>query len=298
MIIPILLLSLCSLIPSVLFAQTEQAIHVIMVQVGNVSRALQLHIPAGHNGTTPLPLVFNLHGSNGTAERQELLTGMSAVADEEQFLLVGAMAAYEFPSGRLTWNADLDPDGVSDIEYISAAIDAVDRKTPVDRTRIFATGFSGGGRMTSRAGCELADQIAAIAPVAGIQFGKNCNPDRPIPVITFHGLADRSNPYSDVDSARTPEWVASVDGAVASWAKNNGCDSDAATDAVAKDVTRLSFQNCADGADVVLYQIRDGGHTWPGSPIAEMLPARWGKVNIDIDASRLIWEFFEAHPLP
>ena len=71
------------------------------------------------------------------------------------------MAVYEYPPGRRTWNADLDPNGVSDVDYIRAAIEAVDRKVAVDRKRNFATGMSGGGRMSSRIGCELAGQIAA-----------------------------------------------------------------------------------------------------------------------------------------
>ncbi len=293
-----LLLSLCCVFLCAELAYSQQATHVIIVQVGVEYRSVQLHTPAGHDGETPLPLVFNLHGSNGTAERQELLSGMSAVADEEQFLVVGAMAAYKDSIGRLTWNADMDPNGVSDIEYVSAAIDAVDRKVPVDRKRVFATGMSGGGRMSSRIACELADEIAAVAPVAGAQFGDGCNPDRAIPLITFHGLADPLNMYFEGNKERNPNWVAGVDAAIAKWVKKNGCDSTAVTDSVTGVVTRHSFQGCTDGADIVLYQIKDGGHTWPGSPIAESFPARLGITNMDIDASRLIWEFFEAHPLP
>ena len=54
----------------------------------------------------------------------------------------------------------------------------------------------------------------------------------------------------------------------------------------------------ADNADVVFYRIANGGHTWPGSPLSESLRDRLGVTNMDIDASRLMWEFFEANPLP
>jgi polyhydroxybutyrate depolymerase len=285
--------------PSALLAQSEQATHVIMVQVGDAYRSVQLHIPAGHNGKAPLPLVFNLHGSGGTAERQELLSGMSTVADENQFFVAGGMAVYEYPEGRVTWNADLDPNGVSDVDYIRAAIDAIDRKVKVDRKRVFVTGMSGGGRMSSRIGCELADVIAAVAPVAGVQFGAGCNPVRAIPLITFHALDDNTNKYFEGNKERNPNWVAGIEGALESWASNNECDTAPKSTMITEDVTRISHKDCKDGADIVLYQTRSGGHSWPGTPIAKAFKERGRTApNMDINASRMIWKFFEAHPLP
>jgi polyhydroxybutyrate depolymerase len=289
------LLPLCCVFLCAQFAQAQQATHVIMVKVGDDYRSVQLHIPAGHDGETPLPLVFNLHGTGGSAERQEKLTAMSTIADEEQFLLVGGMAVYK-PHGPVTWNAILDPDGVNDIDYISAAIDAVDRKVPVDRKQIFATGMSGGGRMSSRIACELSDQIAAVAPVAGVQFGANCNPLRPIPLLTFHGLADTVNTYSGEDAQRNPFWVAGVEEAVALWADSNGCGTEPLAKTLTAEITRLSYADCSGGADVVFFRIENAGHSWPGSALYAQRADR--TTNMDIDASRLIWEFFEAHPLP
>lgn len=276
-------------------AQSQQAAHVIPVRIGDVYRSIQLHIPAGHDGETPLPLVFNLHGTGRSAEHQELLSGMSVVADEEHFLVAGGTAVFK-PHGPVTWNAVLDPDGVSDIDYIVAAIDVIDRKVPVDRRRVFATGMSGGGRMSSRIACELSTSIAAVAPVAGIQFGANCNPVRPIPLITFHGLNDEVNTYSGKDAERNPFWVAGVEEAIASWVDSNECGDEPVVKELTEDVTRLSYPECAEGADVVFYRIRNAGHTWPGS--AEYAKRTDRVTNMEIDASRLIWEFFEAHPLP
>ena len=132
-----ILLAFAGFMPSALLAQSEKATHMIMVQVGDAYRSVQLHIPSGHDGETPLPLVFNLHGTGDSAERQEILTRMSALADEEQFLVAGGMAVHKFPdgrlAGRLTWNVNLKPDSVNDVDYIAAAIDAIDRKVSVDR---------------------------------------------------------------------------------------------------------------------------------------------------------------------
>jgi polyhydroxybutyrate depolymerase len=298
-----ILLALAGLVPSALLAQSEQATHVIMVQVGDAYRSVQLHIPAGHDGETPLPLVFNLHGTGGSAERQELLTGMSAVADEERFLVAGGMAKYIFPDGRMagnvTWNVNLVPDEVNDVDYVLAAIDAVDRKVPVNRKRVYVTGFSGGGRMSSRLACELSDRVAAVAPVSGVQFPDDCQPVRQIPLITFHGVMDPLNTYHGAaDPERNSSWVMGVESAVANWAGNNGCGGQAIADKITDEITRFSYRNCTDGADVTLYRIGNGGHNWPGSPTAALRPARAGITNMDINASRVIWKFFELHPLP
>ena len=66
--------------------------------------------------------------------------------------------------------------------------------------------------------------------------------------------------------------------------------------AVAADVTRLEYTHCADDAAVVLYIIREGGHSWPGGkPLPEWMV---GPTNHSIDATRRMWAFFREHRLP
>jgi polyhydroxybutyrate depolymerase len=77
------------------------------------------------------------------------------------------------------------------IEELSASID-------IDPDRIYATGFSNGAIMVYRLACELSDQLAAIGPVSATQIlddEQACHPGRSVPVIHFHGTADRLNPY-------------------------------------------------------------------------------------------------------
>ena len=57
---------------------------------------------------------------------------------------------------------------------------------------------------------------------------------------------------------------------------------------------RSSNLLCA--ADVVVYGIYFGGHTWPGHAFAA--GPQLGQTTLDIDATALTWEFFEAHPKP
>ena len=281
------ILALSLLPPLSALAQQPSNTHHIKFQVGDTSRSAEIYLPVQLNNNAPSPLVFNLHGTGGLPKSQEQLSRMSLVADRENFILVSGMASYLRADGSRTWNADLDLSGVSDIDYIVAAIEAVDAQTSVDRRRIYVTGFSGGGRMASRLACELADILAAVAPVAGVQFGKNCNPARSIPLVTFHSKNDPVNTYSRANIIRNPSWVTGVESAVASWADYNTCPADSVEQIITEKFTRLSYNNCADETNVVFYQLDDGGHSWPGTPS-----------DTDINASELIWEFFEAHKLP
>ena len=60
------------------------------------------------------------------------------------------------------------------------------------------------------------------------------------------------------------------------------------------DVHRLAYTNCAANADVILYTIEGGGHTWPGGePLPEWIA---GRTTHEISASIIMWDFFVQHP--
>lgn len=59
-------------------------------------------------------------------------------------------------------------------------------------------------------------------------------------------------------------------------------------------MTRKTWSGGKDGSEVVLIEIENGGHTWPGmKPIVALL----GESTMDISANDLMWEFFQRHPL-
>ena len=49
----------------------------------------------------------------------------------------------------------------------------------------------------------------------------------------------------------------------------------------------------AEGAEVILYVVERGGHTWPGRPIAGGI---LGPTTMNMKANDVIWEFFQKHP--
>ena len=49
--------------------------------------------------------------------------------------------------------------------------------------------------MCYRLAAELSDRIAAVAPVSGTMAIDDPRPARPVPILHFHGTADRIVPF-------------------------------------------------------------------------------------------------------
>jgi hypothetical protein len=77
----------------------------------------------------------------------------------------------------------------------------------------------------------------------------------------------------------------SVPSFMSNWSRRNQCGPNPIESAVAADVTRLEYTDCADDAGVVFYTIKGEGHQWPGG---ELIVAQWmvGRYGRSIDARR------------
>jgi hypothetical protein len=159
-----------------------------------------------------------------------------------------------------------------------------------------------------RVGCQLLHGVRAVVrPLRPDRGGRMvgaahllpwswCADHRPVPMIAFHGAADGAAPYDGGPSWVSSRPFASIAGWTALWARRNGCAANAIESAVALDVTRIEYPDCADHASVVLYRIEGGGHTWPGGgPLPEWFV---GRTSTSIDATAVLWRFFREHPLP
>ncbi|NDD39323.1 MAG: hypothetical protein EB082_13120 [Verrucomicrobia bacterium] len=121
------------------------------------------------------------------------------------------------------------------------------------------------------------------------------HPQRPVPAILFHGTADRIVPYhgkswgtSGLALPDLPQWVQTL-------AARNGCQTNAVPLPASGSVSGVHYPDGTHHGDVIFYTVNGGGHTWPGGK--PMTAAIVGKTTTDVDATRLMWEFFEAHPL-
>jgi polyhydroxybutyrate depolymerase len=250
-------------------------VHERQLTTGGRQRSYRLFVPAQYDGRTALPLVLELHGSGGTAEQQARTSGFETVAARDGF----AVASLQADGGR--WNVPVREGRADDVAYVEAVIDDASLQLCVDATRIYATGFSGGARMSSLLGCKLNHRIAAIAPVSGLRWPAPCN-GRAIPVLTFHGLADTQNPYAGHVEGRDGEWIESVPDALAGWAAHNGCKPALISEQPPGPLSTMRYGGCRDGAEVRLIRIDALGHTW---------------TRKEVDTTEVMWQFFKSHRL-
>jgi len=146
--------------------------------------------------------------------------------------------------------------------------------------------------------CTLSDRIAAVGMVSAARSleWSWCRDHRPVPMIAFHGTADPVVPYKGGRTPVGPDVFPSVPSFTATWAQRNRCGPNPIESAVAADVTRLQYTDCADDAGVVLFTVNGGGHQWPGGkPLPEFLV---GPYSRSIDATSQMWAFFREHRLP
>jgi polyhydroxybutyrate depolymerase len=156
------------------------------------------------------PVVFMFHGSTGTGEQFLRKSGWREQADA-----TGAVAVFPtglryrvLESGRLRtkWNdgdlrneIDLDerPDGyppdapwpADDVGFVDSIVSDLDAQLPVDRRRIYASGFSNGAAFTARLAVERSTMLAAAA-FAGGGLHEPRAIARPVPMYLVGGTLD------------------------------------------------------------------------------------------------------------
>lgn len=261
---------------------------------GGIRRHYRLYIPPNYDPTQPAPLIFSLHGFASSAAQQEMFSEWNAVADAHGLIIVypqGTGIPARWYSGRNFFIAE--PDRDQDVTFLRDLAAHLQTELCIDPARIYVNGLSNGGGMSNRLACEASDVFAAVGGVAGAYapLENGCHPERPVPIILFHGTADNIVPYEgDV------RWLPSIPAFAAEWAARNGCDLTPQPLPAQGEVSGIRYTGCADDAEVVLYTIDGGGHTWPGGrPIPALIA---GHTTQDIDASAVMWDFFAAHALP
>ncbi|HEY9375827.1 MAG TPA: PHB depolymerase family esterase, partial [Jiangellaceae bacterium] len=232
-------------------------------------------------------------------------SGLAATAEEQDFIVVAPQGGVGAGTSW-AWNiphVTTAPGAPDDQAFLNDLIDFLVSTECIDPARIYATGYSGGGRMISQFACDYPTRFAAIAPVAGLRAGApltsdpsqpdttTCDPASGVPVVTFHGTADIVNWYDG--GGLFPYWGYSVHTAVSRWAQINECRPTPATTQLTEHVFTTSYRGCRANADTVLYTVTGGGHTWPGSH-PDLYPAPLLPVTQEIDASAIMWDFFRT----
>jgi polyhydroxybutyrate depolymerase len=280
-------------------------------------RHYRIYVPKTYDGKSHVPLLFCFHGGGGTAEIASRM-GFSLLAEKKGFIVV-------YPEGlNRHWNdgrksqkfVQQDAD-VDDVAFVLALCKNLQQKFQIDSGRIYATGASNGGFFAHRLAIEASDTFAAVAIMIATMpkpFEDNFAPTRPVAILFMNGTDDPFVPYDG--GPITPNFVprlvksqthdfgrgegSSTDTAVKLWVKHNGLakqtpEMERLPDKDPRDgcrVDRQSWSGGKDGATVVLYRVKGGGHTIPGG--VQYLPERIiGKTCRDLDGIKAVWKFLE-----
>lgn len=277
------------------------------LQFDDKDRFYEIHVPPSYDGLEPLPVVLVFHGGGGYPDAVRYQSGMDKVSDEEGFIVVYPAGTGELFSDRLlVWNdsrtyKDGSTVDADDVAFVEAVLDDLAKWFYMDPYRVYACGISNGAQFTYRLAKELSARIAAIAAVAGHRSSDQIfpPPSKPMPVMQFSGMMDiyapyfGGSPYLETLVNFETEYYP-VKEAILSWVTFNGCPSRLSEFKKIGKALKTQYGPCLDGVEVVLWTLLDGGHTWPGGKV---LPSETaigvGNVNQDINASELMWEFFE-----
>lgn len=260
------------------------------MMVGGENRTYTVYVPETlDSSNSPVDVLFVLHGTGGSGEGIRDV-GFDTYADNSGFITVYPDSLVR--DGVPKW----DPTNrqVKDIDFIQAIITDMNTFSGGRVGNIYIAGMSNGSVMTQVMGCVTpeVDGIAAVSAGIGSEFFPYCDANRALPYIGFYGTEDRFGE------------IAKYEASVAFFANENGCagtyTATLLPDIAPNDGTTVEKRvyKTADGVacatPVTYYRITGGGHFWPGAEkyTEERLERNTGSVTQDIDATKLIVEFF------
>jgi polyhydroxybutyrate depolymerase len=266
-------------------------------RVSGVRRSYYVHVPPDNFATAPLPVVIGLHGAFSTARKFERESGLSLLADREGFIVV-------YPQGIglgdlfRHWNSGhccgkARKINLDDVGFVLSTVEAVARRNPLDRTRLYVAGFSNGGMLAYRIAAEHPDIVAAVAVVSATIGGAPSakepewsivRPKQPVAVLAIHGRSDTHIPYEGGRGlqSRGGSSAISIERSIEFWVDVDGCN--AKPQIVFMDegrIERQAWSGCREDVGVVLYSLDMWGHEWPKE-----------RSLGGFDAAETIWRFF------
>jgi len=282
------------------------------MKVNGESRSYIVHVPLPASNMKAPPVVLNFHGAMSNGKQQEKYTEMDASADR-----FGFIAVYPNGTGRLghlTWNAGLCCGYAmfhreDDVHFVLALLDDLAARTPLDRTRVYATGLSNGAMMSYRLAAEASDRFAAIAPVAGAMVLPRFAPTAPIAIMHIHSVDDPFAGYHGGygKSGRLGRKLGNpdVEAMLARWRSFDACPAQPAVGPTlngaadsgdaGNSATSYRWGPCSHGTEVVLWKLTGAGHVWPG---ATAHPRFLGPPCNLINANDEIWRFVSRFARP
>lgn len=265
--------------------------------VNDEVREYVVHVPAGYDASTPVPMVIMLHGGGGSSAEFNALSGMNAVADSAGFLTV-------YPNSSTgVWNF-LSREGRSnDLAFMNALIDQMETDFAVDASHIYAVGYSNGGLMALRMRCSMTDRLAGVGVMGATMtyaLAEFCLDSAPMPTILVQGMSDPAFPWEGYAAASEDDSLISTFSSsqtVGFFSTLNHCVTqppsieEITADGSPTRVLSQRFELCDRSAYFHMLGLVDFDNSYPSRPT----------MLIDdetLTVQGAIWAFLSAHALP
>ncbi|AXF57025.1 alpha/beta hydrolase family esterase [Salicibibacter kimchii] len=278
------------------------------INIQGLERSFLYYVPTFYDGNHGLPLLLSFHGAGSSGEHHSHLTKFHELAEKENFFVLypEATNANESDPFSKRWNEGSQDNpayiaNIDDVAFVQALIIKWQTSYNIDGQRLYTTGFSNGSSFSFRLAIERPDTFAAIAGVAGplpkhLQSNVKALP----PLIFIMGDADPVVPFSNADAAGEKSFavtglLGARETAETVAYRSNHVKTERIPPLELKDPTRIEqtkYMGQNKTPLVTFYQVKGGGHTWPGGPKIQS-PTSNGKVSQQMDASKVIWDTFK-----
>jgi poly(3-hydroxybutyrate) depolymerase len=237
----------------------------ITMTFGGASRKYILRVPDGYVSSQPYRLVFAFAESGSSA---------SSVASRNYFTL---------STMDKTKTIFVAPDAVgsagswskTDVDFTDAILAQIEDDLCVDKTRVFATGFSFGGGMAMALACTRADVFRAVAFFSGADLTNSCPSKLTKPIAYYASQASEDSMGMPATSPITGEVKQ------AEFAALNGCMAEAASTTFPSSGQPhkcTNYKGCSAGHPTE-YCVFNGAHGWeprdPGQSTSWDAPEAW-----------------------
>ncbi len=257
-----------------------------------IERCWILYVPEQTDETQSVPLIFDLHGLERTAQQQYNMTDMDRIARENNAIIV-------YPQGfGNSWNfrACCDPareEGIDDFGFIRTLAQQMTEDFPIDSDRIYSTGWSNGCAMSQALANEESDLVTAIACMSMYFIGDQDSSYSAIPVMEIHGFLDPIAPYAHVGPTgfffQQEVWNTGAVQNLYTWKEMNSCSGNS-PDLNEQEVyyNIQGFTDCDNGSEVTLVTLHAGTHNvYVNDDTGGSEPGNQGTV----DTAQIAWDF-------
>lgn len=236
----------------------------IDIMFNGASRKYILRVPDDYDNEHPYRLVFAYAESGASA---------MSVADRDYFRFASLdsmnttiFVAPDAANGAGSWSK-------SDVELTDAILEELEADLCIDKTRIFATGFSFGGAMSLALACTRAHVFRGVAFFSGADLTGSCTETLTQPIAYYASQASGDSSGDPMPSSGRVKQ--------AQFAEVNGCtpEPDATTFPAPGEPHKCTvYQGCSEGHPTV-YCVFEGPHGWeprdPGESMSWNAPEAW-----------------------